>query len=63
MADDQETNPTPLLGGFAPLLVGVLLALLAVLLVPSVAPEQIVPVTTPRPAPAVPTTTSTTVAP
>lgn len=35
-------SPRPLLGGFAPLVVGLVLALLMVLLVPSVAPERVV---------------------
>jgi hypothetical protein len=62
MADTTNDTPTPLLGGFAPLAVAGLLAILIVLLVPSVAPEQIVPVTTTQPAPQV-TAPSTTAPP
>ena len=64
----SSTAATPLLRGFAPLVVAALLALLVVLLVPSVAPERMVavpsdgPATTAPPASA-PTTTPTTVAP
>ena len=64
MAETTDTDTptgsgaTPLLRGFAPLAVGALLALLAVLLVPSVAPEEIVPVTTTRPAPQITAPTS-----
>jgi competence protein ComGC len=42
----------PLLGGFGPLVVAVVLAVLMVLLVPSVAPERVV--TRPAPAEAAP---------
>lgn len=62
MADDTapSTTPKPLLGGFAPLLVAAALALLIVLLVPSVAPEHIVSVPAPEAVPASTTTTATT---
>ena len=59
MATDDRRNERPrdLLGGFAPLVVAALLALLVVVLVPSVAPEHIVSVPSDGPA-----ATSTTVA-
>jgi hypothetical protein len=59
------TEERPLLGGYAPLVVAVFLALLAVVLVPSVAPEQVVVERTPATAPPLPTTSTspTTAAP
>ena len=51
--DQPDERPTDLLRGFAPLVVAAVLAVLIVLLVPSVAPERFVAV------PAEPTTTTT----
>lgn len=66
---DDPRRPEDLLGGFAPLVVAAVLALLVVLLVPSVAPEHIVSVpsdgpatTTTAPVPATATTATTAVA-
>ena len=62
---DADQRPKDLLGGFAPLVVAAVLAVLVVLLVPSVAPEHVVSV--PVDEPAATTTTSapatTTIAP
>lgn len=59
--DETTTNDRPekkeLLGGFAPLVVAAILAVLVVVLVPSVAPERIVNVPVEEPA------TTTTVTP
>lgn len=41
---DRPAGPPLLLRGFAPLIVAVLLAILAMVLVPSVAPEKVVEV-------------------
>jgi hypothetical protein len=51
---ERPERPKDLLGGFAPLVVAAILALLVVVLVPSVAPERIVSV--PSDAPATTTT-------
>ena len=55
----RTDRPKELLGGFAPLVVAALLAVLIVVLVPSVAPEHIVSV----PVEGTDTSTTTTVAP
>jgi hypothetical protein len=55
---EPTDRPKDLLGGFAPLVVAAILALLAVVLVPSVAPEHIVSVQSD-----LPTATTTTTAP
>ena len=58
---ERTDRPKDLLGGFAPLVVAAILALLVVSLVPSVAPEHIVSV--PADEASEPATTSTTLAP
>ena len=61
--NDTDDRPRDLLRGFAPLAVAVVLAVLVVLLVPSVAPERIVSVPADGPAATSSSTTATTAAP
>jgi hypothetical protein len=56
---DADQRPKALLGGFAPLVVAAVLALLVVLLVPSVAPEHVVSVPVDEPAATSSTSTTT----
>ncbi|HET7721427.1 MAG TPA: hypothetical protein VFK43_15780 [Acidimicrobiales bacterium] len=60
MAEPNVEGPKELLGGFAPLVVAAVLAILVVLLVPSVAPERIVRVPVEGGAATTTTTTTTT---